>query len=198
MKSDVFTFGRVRASWAQVGSGSRPFLTTEGYNAFNTNYNGQGYASVYNQLPEFDLKNELTETIEVGFNVRMFKNRFGLDVSYYDGSTKNQIIPITVSNASGFERSVINAGEIANSGLEVVFDASIFKNSDGFNWDIMFNYSSNKSEVVSLAPGIETYLMVNSFPNDVEARVGEPINTCELLKEEESLPKEVTIKESLN
>ncbi len=173
MTSDFFTFGKLRASWAQVGNDSDPYLTRSGFNSFNTNYNGQGFASAPSQIPALDLRNELTESIELGFDIRLFNNRFGLDVTYYEGSTKDQILPVQISNSSGFQTRVINAGEIKNSGLEVVFNAGIVRSDNGFNWDLSFNYSNNRSEVVSLAPGIETFLLVDGLPNDIEARVGE-------------------------
>lgn len=171
--SDIFTFGKLRASWAQVGNDSDPYLTTAGFTSYTTTYNGQGYASMSSFLPNLDLKNELTESIELGFDIRLFKNRFGLDVTYYDGNTKDQIIPIQISNSSGFQQAVINAGEIKNSGLEVVLNAGIIRKENGFNWNMAFNFSNNKSEVVALAPDIETFLLVDTFPNAIEARVGE-------------------------
>ncbi len=173
MTSDIITFGKLRASWAQAGSDANPYLTTAGYGSFTTSYGGQGYARMTTQIPALDLKNELTESIELGFDIRLFNNRVGLDVTYYDGSTKNQIIPIQLSNSSGFQTAVINAGEIKNSGLEVTLNAGIINSSSGFKWDLSFNYAKNQSEVVELSPGLETFLLVDGLPNDIEARVGE-------------------------
>ncbi len=173
MNSDFFTFGKLRASWAQVGNDSEPYLTQSGYNSYTTSYNGQGYASMSSRIPAFDLKNELTESLEFGLDFRFFKNRIGLDMTYYDGSTKDQILPVQISNSSGYRTVVINAGEIKNSGLEAVLNAGIIRSSGGFNWDLSFNYAKNNSEVVELAPGIETYLLVDNYPNDIEARPGE-------------------------
>lgn len=173
ISSDILTFGKLRASWAQVGNDSDPYLTQSGYSSYTTSYNGQGYASMSSTIPAFDLKNELTTSWEVGMDLRLFNNRVGLDLTYYDGSTENQILPVQISNSSGYQTVVINAGEITNSGLEVVLNAGIFQSSDGFNWDLGFNFAKNNSEVVELAPGIETYLLVDNYPNDIEARPGE-------------------------
>ena len=173
INSDMVTFGKLRGSWAQVGNDSDPYLTLAGYNSFTTGFNGQGYASAPSQLPALNLKNELTESVELGFDLRLFKNRIGVDMTYYDSKTKDQILPIQISNSSGYQTSVINAGEIKNSGVELTFNAGIFRSNSGFNWDLGFNYSKNKSKVVELAPNIETLLLIDNVPNDIEARVGE-------------------------
>ena len=173
ISSDIFTFGKVRASWAQVGNDSDPYLTQSGYNSYTTSFNGHSYASMSNQIPLFNLKNELTSSWEVGGDIRFFQNRIGLDVTYYNGKTTNQILPVTIANASGYSRVVINAGEIENKGLELVLNANPFKTSSGFRWDLAFNYSKNQSMVVELAPGIETYTIASNYPNNIEARPGE-------------------------
>lgn len=173
MSSDILTFGKIRASWAQVGNDSGPYMTQSGYSSYTTTYNGQGYASMSGTIPAFDLKNELTESWEIGLDLRFFQNRLGVDLTYYNGVTKNQILPIQISNSSGYQRVVINAGEIKNSGIEMTLNAGILRSKSGFNWDLTFNYAKNNSEVVDLAPGIETYLLVDNYPNDIEARPGE-------------------------
>ena len=71
-------------------------------------------------IPLADLKNELTSSWEVGADLRFLNSRIGLDVTYYNGNTTNQIVPVNVSNASGYTTKVINAGEISNKGLEVI------------------------------------------------------------------------------
>jgi TonB-linked SusC/RagA family outer membrane protein len=173
ISSNVLTFGKIRASWAQVGNDSDPYLTQSGYNSYTTSFNGQSYASMSNQIPLFDLKNELTSSWEIGGDLRLFENRLGLDLTYYNGKTTNQILPVTISNASGYSRVVINAGEIQNSGLEIVLNVNPIKTSSGFRWDLAFNYAKNNSKVIELAPGIETYRIASNYPNNIEARPGE-------------------------
>jgi hypothetical protein len=96
-----------------------------------------------------------------------------LDVTYYNGKTTNQIIPLQISTASGYSSVVINAGEIQNKGLELTLNFTPIK-TNKFRWDINANFSRNKSKVIELAPGIETYLMIDTDINDIIAKVGEP------------------------
>ena len=174
MDNSILSFGKVRASWAQVGNDSEPYLTKEGYNLYTTGYDGRSLASKSGELPLFDLKNELTESWEVGADLRFLRDRLSLDFTYYHGVTTNQILPTTISNASGFSSIVINAGEILNKGIEATLRATPIRTGSGFRWDISANFASNESVVVDLAPGVETYqLVADAYPNTIEARPGE-------------------------
>jgi TonB-linked SusC/RagA family outer membrane protein len=174
LKSNLLSFAKVRASWAQVGNDSEPYRTKIGYNSYTIDYNGQSFASKNGTIPLYDLKNELTESWEVGADLRFFNNRLSIDATYYNGKTTNQIISIPISSASGYGSVVINAGRIDNSGIEAVLNATPVKTGNGFRWDVAFNYAKNQSEVVELAPDIETFLVAEYYPNNIEARPGEP------------------------
>lgn len=175
LPSGILPFGKVRASWAQVGNDAGPFLTKAGYSVHTVTYAGQPRANIYSRIPLFDLKNELTESWEVGLDLRFLQNRIGIDLTYYDAKTSNQIIPVSISNASGFSSVVINAGEIANRGVEATLTLNPVRRSGGLNWNIMGNFAANRSEVIELAPGVETYTLAPSVAGGaIEARPGEP------------------------
>ena len=171
---NILSFGKVRASWAQVGNDSDPYLTMNGYASTTTSYAGQGLSWMNSTIPLFNLKNELTESWEIGADLRFLNNRIGLDFTYYNGKTTNQILPVQVTNASGYTSVVINAGEIQNKGMELTLNLTPIKTTSGFSWDINANYARNHSEVVELAPGIESLVVGGSASGTVEARPGEP------------------------
>src|SRR5690606_21095003 len=134
---------------------------------------GLPFATVRSQVPLIDLKNELTTGFEVGTELRFFKNRLNVDFTYYTQATKNQILPVQISMATGFSTRVINAGEVRNQGVELLLNGTPV-NSGDFRWDMTLNLSRNRSKVVSLAPGITTQVLNNVTANAyIEARVGE-------------------------
>ena len=172
--TNILSFGKIRASWAQVGNDSDPYLTMNGYGSTTTTYAGQGLSWMNERIPLYNLKNELTESWELGSDLRFLDSRIGLDFTYYNGRTTNQIVPVNVSNASGYTTVVINAGEVQNKGMEVALNLNPVKTSSGFSWDINANFSQNKSTVVSLAPGIESLTLAGDvYPNVIEARPGQ-------------------------
>ena len=141
---DFINFGQVRATYAQVGSDISAYLT----NPTTSIVAGQPVNPAAGPLPGKSLKPELKSEFEVGTEWRMFNNRLGFELSYYDSETKNQLIQIAAesTNANGYTNYVINAGSITNKGFEAVLFADIIKN-DKFGWESRVNYSQNKSKV---------------------------------------------------
>jgi len=179
INNNILSFGKARISWAQVGNDSDPYLTKRGYTSYTTSYLGQGFASKSGTLPLYNLKNELTESWEVGGDLRFWQNRVGIDVTYYNGHTTNQILPITVSTTSGYSTVVINAGKVSNKGIEAVLNLTPVSLANSFRWDIAFNFAKNESLVNELAPGIETYELSRAptSGNRIYANPGEPYGT---------------------
>ncbi|MEQ8650610.1 MAG: SusC/RagA family TonB-linked outer membrane protein [Cyclobacteriaceae bacterium] len=166
--SRVFTFGKIRASWAQVGNDSDPYLTKIGYEISTQGINGRGFVNTTGTVPLVDLKNELTESIEVGADLRFFDNRLTIDATYYDSRTTDQIIQANISSASGYERVVINAGRIDNKGVEAIITVTPIKTPNGFSWNTSFNYARNRNTIVELTEGIDSYQLNDlfMFPNN--------------------------------
>jgi TonB-linked SusC/RagA family outer membrane protein len=180
ISKNILPYGKVRASWAQVGNDSDVYLTKNGYNSTTTLYGGQSVAWMNSQIPLFNLKNELTESWEIGTDLRFLNNRIGFDITYYSGKTTNQILPVTVSVASGYSSVVINAGEIQNKGIEATLNLNPVRTASGFSWDINANFSRNKSKVVELAPGIEQLTLAGDpYPNLIIARPGDAYGNIE-------------------
>lgn len=177
INKDILSYGKLRASWAQAGSDAAAYQTLAGYSFSTTGWNGLPYVYKSGTLPLFDLKNELTESVEFGADLRFLENRINLDVTYYNGKTTNQIINVGISSASGYGSQIMNAGEVKNSGIEATIGITPVKSKD-FSWDINFNYAANHSEVVKLDGKLQTYPLIQSSSGEpglanIEARVGE-------------------------
>jgi TonB-linked SusC/RagA family outer membrane protein len=153
--SEMFTmpesisFGKVRASYAQVGNDIPAFYTspTSVYTAVNPN----NYNPAVGPRPGTTLKPENQSSFELGTEWRFVNNRFGIELTYYNNETKDQLltIPAPATNAEGYQNYAYNGGVISNSGIEAVVSANII-NNDKFKWDAIFNYSKNKNEVSGL------------------------------------------------
>ena len=129
-------------------------------------------------IPLADLKPFSQTGVEFGFDVRLLDNRFGLDFTYYDQSTKDQILSTTISSTSGFGRRVINAGEMSNKGIELLISTTPARTAD-VRWDLDFNFAQNTNEVVSLVEGQTSLVLEESRNrgNFITADVGEPFGT---------------------
>lgn len=99
-----------------------------------------------------DLKLTTTFSYEFGTELKFFNNRIGVDITYYNSKSKDQlnILPNPVS--SGYKNSIINAGVIGNRGVEVALNATPVA-SKNFNWEMNIAFARNKNTVESLADG---------------------------------------------
>ncbi len=173
----ILSFGKIRASWAQVGNDADPYLTRAGYGLYTAGFNGLPYASKSGQIPLWNLKNELKESVEFGADLRFFDNRINLDFTYYNSATRNQILGLAVSSASGYDSKVANAGEIRNNGIEAIIGVNPV-DYNGFRWNIDVSFAKNKSRVVVLDGNIKTYRLITNAGepalSNIEAQVGAP------------------------
>ena len=153
--SDLFrlpeqiSFAKLRASWAQVGNDTAPYKTAKYYNtsAF------PGSASVSSTLYNARFKPEISNSIEVGLDWRMFKQRFGLDLAFYNNITRNQILDVPMDQTTGYTKATMNSGKVRNRGIELQLDGTPVKTKN-FTWNSTFTWAKNYNKVLSLAAGL--------------------------------------------
>src|SRR5690606_6327638 len=109
-----------------------------------------------------------------GLEVELFDRRAGFDLAVYQSNSIDQLMPVTVSAATGYSSKWVNAGEIENRGIELSAHVSPVR-TDNFEWRINGNWSKNESEVISLK-GDNQNLQLASLQGGVSinATVGQP------------------------
>lgn len=157
--SNWLNYGKLRASWAQVGNDADPYLLTDYYikttisNAFGSTTFPFGSVpgfTVGDRLGNPNLKPEITTAFEVGTELGFLKNRISVDFSYYQNESRNQILTAATAPASGYTSAVVNAGVIQNKGIELSVRATPVKTTYGLTWEVYGTYTRNKSEVVDI------------------------------------------------
>ncbi|MEO9873154.1 SusC/RagA family TonB-linked outer membrane protein [Ekhidna sp.] len=149
----IIDFVKLRASWAQVGNDTNPYQTAGVFNA-STPYSGQPTFSEQSTIPNANLLPEKTTSIELGGEVRLFKNRLLLDVTYYNALTQNQIISLPVSISSGYTERVVNGGEVRSKGLEIIAGIATLSRQN-LSWNTQLNFSRNVTTVESLPDEVD-------------------------------------------
>ncbi|CAH1001457.1 TonB-dependent receptor P26 [Neolewinella maritima] len=160
---DGLSFVKLRASYAGIGKDTDPYRTNVVYDpasGFPIN-NVTGWTRD-DQQGAPDLKPERTNTIEFGTDLRFFSNRLSLDATYYNAKSVDQIIPVPVSNATGFSTFVLNAGSMRNQGVELLLKGTPVV-TDDFSWEVNLNYTRNRNEVLEIFEGVEDILIGTSF-----------------------------------
>ena len=111
-----------------------------------------------NVQPNPDLKPTRTNSFELGLEMKFFHGRLGLDMTYYNQVSKDQIIPLHTAASSGYTYSLVNAGEIVNKGIEIALNGRVFQYKD-FAWDAGVNFSKNINKVNALVDGMDDLML---------------------------------------
>ena len=169
---DAISFGKVRLNYAEVGSDAPAQALADAYN-MGTAFGSTSLASAPSTSNNAGLLPESTVSTEAGLEMMFFNNRVGFDVSVYDQTSLNQIMPAKVSSTSGTIYKYVNAGEINNKGIELSLSATPIQAGD-FEWNTNLNWTKNTNMVVSLFEGAEN-LQLASVQSGVtiEARPGQ-------------------------
>ncbi|MET3114662.1 TonB-linked SusC/RagA family outer membrane protein [Pedobacter sp. CG_S7] len=148
----IFNFGKLRASYAQVGKDADPYQIGEYYSTIQA-FNGVSGIRRDVKIGSEGLRPERTKGLEFGGEFKFFKNKITLDANYAILNSIDQIVPVPISYASGYDIYVTNAGEIRNNSLEFLLNANVIDSKD-FRWDINANWSRTKGRVLSMPPGV--------------------------------------------
>lgn len=176
------SFGKLRLGYAEVGSdGDVGPYADQLFYAINANLinNPLGIpvtvATSGTTLPNPDLRPMRVKELEAGLELKLFKNRVGLDVAIYKKTTIDQIFSVQISDASGFINTRINSGESYNKGFEGLLTVTPVMTRN-FKWDFTANTSYNITEVISIStntPGEKATIGTHPFNGEVRVVVGE-------------------------
>ncbi|GAA4238616.1 SusC/RagA family TonB-linked outer membrane protein [Postechiella marina] len=144
----AISFAKLRASVAQVGNDTGAFQTSGAF-VSQTPFNGQPTFSNQDFIPNANLKPEQTTSYEIGTDLRFLKNRINLDFTYYNATTKDQIISLPIAISSGYNQQVVNGGEVNTQGVEIVLGVTPTK-TQNFKWHSTFNFAANRATIENL------------------------------------------------
>ena len=150
-----FTFGKIRASYAEVGNDMDPYQLYNLYSTSKDDHTGIT-ASSGNTLYNKNVKNELIKSWEVGLELKFLNNRLGFDFAWYKSNATNQLLNLPMNSLSGYSSKKINAGDIQNSGVELMAYATPIRTKD-FEWTINYNVSHNSNQIKDLYAGVDRY-----------------------------------------
>ncbi|MEK7718635.1 MAG: SusC/RagA family TonB-linked outer membrane protein [Bacteroidota bacterium] len=179
IKSDILSYLKIRGGWAKIGSATSAYRTLPYFSAAASTINGVTQYYQTTEFPPANLRPESVVSNELGIETRLLKNRLSLDVSLYDKTTTDQIMSVAISKATGYNTTLVNAGEINNKGIEVQLRAGIIQKQKGFNWDMTINWAKDKSKIVELytdpvtGQKLTSYEIGRQWSTYVQARPGE-------------------------
>lgn len=176
-RSKAVNYLKIRGGWSQVGADANPYQLATVFTS-ETAFNGNPLQSSSTIGMNPNLKPENTSSIEAGFEAAFWDNRLYLDFTYYKTDSRNQILKLATTAASGYTSQMRNAGHIRNRGYEIQLGAVPIQTSKGFRWNLDLNYGANSSKVVKLDDeGLITSYQLYSSGIQILASVGEAYGT---------------------
>jgi TonB-linked SusC/RagA family outer membrane protein len=184
-ENQVLSFGKLRLSWANVGSDEQPYQLDFQYLAANTYYSQFSLSGNFPHggivgvtgpriYPTADLEPQNASTVEVGTDLRFFNNRVGIDFTYYNTQTTNQIISIDIPLSTGYFSRNVNVGAVSNVGFEADLHLALIRKTGGMNWNIDINYNKNTQVVEELSDGLTEYQLTAGWSGlQIKAAPGE-------------------------
>ncbi|WP_047415807.1 SusC/RagA family TonB-linked outer membrane protein [Cellulophaga sp. Hel_I_12] len=177
--TDVFTFGKLRASWAEVGKGPGfgdvgQYFIVDGDFPFG----GTGGYRRSTLLGDQNIVPEKNQSTEFGLDFRFFKDRIRLDYSYYKTRVKDQIFTVGTAASSGLSGITRNAGDFEVFGHELLLSGNIIQKPD-FQWDVTLIWSTNEGQVLEIPEDIEAIIFADSGFAGItsEVRAGDKMGT---------------------
>ncbi|HEU4607685.1 MAG TPA: SusC/RagA family TonB-linked outer membrane protein, partial [Chitinophagaceae bacterium] len=184
------SFGKLRASFAQVGKDApeyaltSPFVSATFKDGFTTgitfpfpgNIGGYQISSAITTLGNPDLKPENTYSYEGGLELGFLKSRINFSGTAYYSRSKDVIFPVSLPYSTGYAGKLLNAAVIDNRGLELTLGLIPVNNPDGWKWNLDFNWSKNINKVISLAPGFDRFFVAGfgGGEAEIDAVAGQP------------------------
>ncbi|MFK8005673.1 MAG: SusC/RagA family TonB-linked outer membrane protein [Saprospiraceae bacterium] len=173
LTSNVFSYGKLRTSFAQVGNDTNPYQldfnffpisSASGQYSLDVNFpfDGRLAFAKANTIPPENLLPERQNSFEVGAELKFFDYRLGLDISYFATQNNDQILRIPIPESTGFGFLRTNVGQVNTSGIEFTIDATPI-NRKNFQWNTAVNFSSAKTEVVELTEGVDRIQLASAF-----------------------------------
>ncbi|QCR23502.1 SusC/RagA family TonB-linked outer membrane protein [Pontibacter sp. SGAir0037] len=180
IKSDVLSFGKIRAAYGQVGSDFSPYQTNFAYRLTGRYYNGMPMGEILGTtIPNANLRPQIKTSFELGADVRLFLDKVGIDFTFYNEVTSDVLLQIPVPTTTGFERAALNAGELKNTGVEILLRTTPVELANGFRWDLSVNFAKNRNEVVQITNELDAFVVDQArwASAQIVAQVGRPFGT---------------------
>lgn len=144
--SKIISFGKLRASYAQVGKDAPAHRLTQTLTQFygiNGGWKNDAFAG--NPI----LRPEITKEKEFGLDLRLWNGLFNIDLTYYERVSDDQIITPRVTPVTGAILQTVNSGSVENKGLELLVSSRIIQKTD-FTWEASANAFGNRSKLTKL------------------------------------------------
>ncbi|WP_299781598.1 TonB-dependent receptor [uncultured Formosa sp.] len=180
--SNTISVLKLRLSYGEVGNQAiSPYQSLASFTDVFTTVQGSAVTAIRpSTISNNDLTWETTAQTNIGLDLELLRNRFGVTLDYYKMKTTDLLFEVPTPNYTGFETQLQNIGTVENEGFEFAANATIFQSD--FKWKTYANISFNKNKIIKLVEndtdGNDIYYSSNPLSGG---------GTTQLLREGESV-----------
>ena len=149
----------VRVSYGTTGNSGINEYLANGLLGNSSQYNGEETWGL-SQVENPDLTWETVESTNIGISTRLF-DLVDVELELYNKDTKDMLMEIPYSYATGFSGGWGNVGNMNNKGIDLTLNFNVLNTKDmTFNVSGTFNY--NKNEITKLFGGRDEFVVANT------------------------------------
>ena len=182
LKNDVLTYGKVRASYAEVGEAGhyyKSYYSTPGFGGgFSSGTpamyptNGVVAYTPSSTIYDPELRPQNTMSYEAGLDLGFFDGRITLNYTYSRQNVKDQIFAVPMASSTGYAQKVTNAGRVHTNAHELTLGFIPVQTKD-FSWDVNINFTKIDNYVDELAEGVESIMLGGFVEPQIRAGIGD-------------------------
>ncbi len=169
-KNSILNFGKIRASWAQVGKDADPYaleVYSRAIATLNGGKLGTGDDWTAGSVAK-PLKPEQQKAYEFGVELKFLNGRLGLDYTYYNSKTEDQICAPRLAQSTGFIFITQNGGSVTNKGMELMITGKPIVTKD-FTWEATLNLSGNRNRLGKFVAGVDIFYVTDAQMGGIRA-----------------------------
>ena len=154
---------KIRGSWGTLGDAEKvgyyPTAQVLAYDPGIYTFGGVLVSGAYNNVAvNPDITWETSHSFNTGFDFAFWGGKLSGSVEYFSRKTTDMLYFKPVAPSMGYSRFPENVGSMINRGVELDLNSNIVNTKD-FTWDINFNLTHFKNEVLELAPELNGQLI---------------------------------------
>jgi TonB-linked SusC/RagA family outer membrane protein len=174
---------KLRAGYAQIASDTAPYQTEStltqgvaglGFGTITLPVGGVNGYEFSGNLGNSQLKPEITNEFEIGFETALFSKRVNIDGSVYKKKTSDVLFPRPLAGSTGYSSQTANIVDLENKGIELALNIAVIQ-SENFKWDFGTTFTKNLNEVTDIAGGVNKLLLASNYGVSFNAVKGQPI-----------------------
>jgi hypothetical protein len=159
-KNDILNYWKLRTSFAVTARLNGAYSNQSVFNNVQSSGGGFAYGFTNNN---FFLEPEKQETYEIGSEIRLFKSKLSLDITYYNTFNSSQIVELFRSSyATGYVLNTLNVGSTRNQGVEVAASTTPVQTKN-FKWTVGVNFNQMWNKVVSLPANVPEFYISDTW-----------------------------------